>query len=180
MKAHTLNEFWESLSEDLAEMQIEVTLVGGGVATIYTGGKYESGDLDFIYDSDIKKAKQALLKLGFEDTGKSFSHPDSSFTVEFVGSFIEIGEDANITPVEYNKTVKILNPTDCVKDRLASYIYHESEAAFDAACIVIERNNVCLREVYRWSLNEGKQGLKAFKEVCKELKIVIEELDDKE
>ncbi len=59
--------------------------------------------------------------------------------IEFPTGPLGIGEDYNITPnekvVEGTK-IKILSPTDCVKDRLASYIHWDAKECLDQAVMV--------------------------------------------
>lgn len=46
-----LEEFWKYVASHLEKNGIGVTLVGGAVATVYSKGEYESGDLDMVFDS---------------------------------------------------------------------------------------------------------------------------------
>jgi hypothetical protein len=49
--------------------------------------------------------------------------------VEFVPPPLSIGSDHTVTPSEIEvegMRIKILSPTDCIKDRLASYLYFEA------------------------------------------------------
>ena len=70
--------------------------------------------------------ERELKKIGFEKEGRHFIHPDCHHIfIEFVPPPVAIGEDYQISPKKIeinNKIIKILSPTDCIKDRLASYI----------------------------------------------------------
>jgi hypothetical protein len=71
-----------------------------------------------------------LAELGFARRGRHFVHPDCKHLfVEFVAGPLGIGDDLDITPtteVEDGHTLRILSPTDCVRDRLASYIHFKA------------------------------------------------------
>ncbi|MBY0552803.1 MAG: nucleotidyltransferase [Candidatus Obscuribacterales bacterium] len=53
--------------------QIEATLVGGSVVSIYTANKYASQDLDFISSASHDRIENAMNELGF--CTKTFSIP---------------------------------------------------------------------------------------------------------
>lgn len=72
-----------------------------------------------------------MEEINFErKSQRHYKHPEcDQIFVEFPGSFLEIGDDNQITPDEMNDEgtkIKILSPTDCVKGRLASYIYFKA------------------------------------------------------
>jgi hypothetical protein len=54
--------------------------------------------------------------------------------------------------------LKIISPTDCVKDRLAAYYHWGDQQCLYQASLVARTNKIDLDEVQRWSEAEGKQG----------------------
>ena len=70
-----------------------------------------------------------MSEIGFERRAERryFSHPDcKKYFVEFPAGPLEIGDDINIRPVNRKigeTIIKILSPTDCIIDRLVSYIH---------------------------------------------------------
>jgi len=92
--------------------------------------------------------------------------------VEFPGTApVGIGEDNEINPVtkKYNGVeIKRLSPTDCVKDRLASYIHFKSRDGPDQAVLVAKNHPINFTEVKRWCTNEG--SLKTYEEFFEQLK----------
>jgi hypothetical protein len=59
-------------------------------------------------------------------------------------------------------SLRILTPTDCVKDRLAHYFYWDDETAFNAAVGVAtsnQRDNVDAMELARWTTSESASGV---------------------
>ena len=81
----TLEEFWKDIATHLGNKGIEVTLVGGGVATIYSKGKYMSGDLDFVFGwgNNHKEIREALAEIGFTITARVFAKKGCPFTLDF-------------------------------------------------------------------------------------------------
>jgi len=53
--------------------------------------------------------------------------------------------------------LRLLSPTDCVKDRLAAYYYHHDRQCLEQACLVVKYSDVDLAEVERWSVHEGEK-----------------------
>jgi len=52
-------------------------------------------------------------------------------------------------------TIILLTPTDSVKDRLAAYYHWNDPQALEQALMVAEAQRINLREVRRWSEEEG-------------------------
>ena len=148
----TLEELWRHVSSHLAFHGIEVTLVGGGVATIYSHGKYMSGDLDFVFGwaNNHKEIKLALREIGFHATTRVFSRKGCSFTMDFSSPPVDIGEknDPEIEEKKEGKnTIRILTPTECIKDRLHKAFYWKDELALQAALAVAQSQTFSLEKV---------------------------------
>lgn len=83
-----------------------------------------------------------MKEIGFEKKDmRHYVHPDCKHLfVEFPGGPpLGIGEDNDITPDEVEvegQVIKIFFPTDCVKDRLASYIHFKAPECLDQAVMV--------------------------------------------
>jgi len=169
----TEKELWEYIGFHLAQAGIDSVLVGGSVVSIYTEGAYVSGDLDFV-QLDLKPwqlIEKIMLQLGFVKKTKHFTHPKCKHLAVEFGSFpLAIGEDFAIKPItkKYKtKTLKILSPTDCIKDRLASYIYFQDRDCLDQAVLVAKRQKFKLASVKKWCFNEGGPAMDAFNEFKK-------------
>jgi hypothetical protein len=78
--------------------------------------------------------------MGFKKEGRHYRHPDCPHLfVEFPPGPLGIGEDTKVKPMEKREegfTFKILSPTDCIRDRLASYIHFKSREGLDQAILV--------------------------------------------
>ena len=127
-----LQELAQYTYQGLKRQKILVTLSGGACVSIYTQNAYQSSDLDFIpqLNFDLKKITLAMEELGFSRQGRHFIHPRSDFFVEFPAPPLTVGEEVPKVVREYAITtslgrlgVRMLSPTDCVKDRLCGFFY---------------------------------------------------------
>jgi hypothetical protein len=172
----TEEEAWRFIAWHLEGEGIQSVLVGGAVVAIYTRGLYRSGDLDMIPD-DLGRSRlpEALAKIGFVSTkSRYFCHPDCSHIfLEFPRGPVEIGEQYPVIPAEIRaagRTLRLLSPTDSVKDRLSGYIHWKSRAYFDQALLLCrsQEKSVNLEEIREWCVREG--GISAFEELTDRLK----------
>lgn len=174
-KTCTEEELWRYVAWHLEGAGIRSILVGGAVVAIYTEGLYRSGDLDMIPD-DFQKSEipSVMESIGFVP-GKSrhYRHPDCSHLfIEFPPGPVELGDEYPVTPDEIpfeGRTIRLLSPTDCVKDRLAAYIHWKRRACYDQALLVCRRQKgrVDLENVGKWCQREG--GSAAFRELLEQL-----------
>lgn len=171
----TEEELWRYVGWHLEGAGIRSVLVGGAVVAIYTEGLYRSGDLDLVPD-DLARARldETLAQIGFKPTrSRYFKHPACPHLyIEFPRGPVEIGEQYPVVPAEIEvegRTLRLLSPTDCVKDRLAGYIHWKSRANFDQAVLVAlrQRDRVDLDAVRKWCRGEG--GMEAFEELFAQL-----------
>jgi hypothetical protein len=152
----TEEDLWKFIAVHLKKHDIDTVLVGGSVVSIYTDGAYHSGDLDFVkMDMIVKNLEAVMSKVGFKKKGRHYIHPDCNHLfVEFPGSIpLGIGEDYSIKPNEVDiegTTIKILSPTDCVKDRLATYIYFKDREGLEQAVMVAKKHDIKLSHVKKW------------------------------
>lgn len=173
-KTCTEEELWKYVATHLSSRNIDAVLVGGAVVSIYTEGAYESGDLDFILTNlFVKNLPDVMKEIGFKKKGgRHYVHPECSHLfIEFPSGPLEIGDDFNIKPeiVEVEgKSIKILSPTDCVKDRLASYIHYKSRVGLEQAVLVAKKHPVNLESIRAWCEKENSD--EAYEELVRLLK----------
>ena len=145
--------------ESLRAAGITVTLTGGGCVAIWSEGKYVSRDLDFIEEGPVprRQVKAILGELGFVEKNRYFVHPDSEFLVEFPTGPLMVG-DERVENVSFRPTaageLRLLSPTDCVKDRLMWFILENDRQALEQAVMVAKANTVDLDDINRWAENE--------------------------
>lgn len=87
-------------------------------------------------------------------------HPKTDFLVEFPAGPLAVGDQ----PVEVFDEIqlstgllKVLTPTDCVKDRLAGFYHWNDRQALRQAALVARENAVDLDDIGNWSSREGMQ-----------------------
>ena len=146
--------------EALLRAGITTTLSGGGCVAIWSEGKYVSRDLDFIEEGPVprRKVKAVLADLGFVEKNRYFVHPDTEFFVEFPTGPLTVG-DERVEKVVIRNTIagrlRLLSPTDCVKDRLAAYFHWNDRQALTQAVLVAEAQPIDMADLRRWTKAEG-------------------------
>ncbi|XDD45948.1 hypothetical protein AB3N60_14700 [Leptospira sp. WS39.C2] len=163
-------ELWKFVGWHLANQGIHSVLVGGAVVAIYSKGAYRSGDLDLVEPllSKSSEIQTIMESIGFKKVNRHFVHPKCKHLyIEFVSAPVSIGDDYKIVPDEkefHGKILKILSPTDCIKDRLASYLHFNARECLDQALLVANSQRFDLQKVKEWCLNESSNGKQVFDE----------------
>lgn len=144
----------------LRKAGIDLVLSGGAVVAIYTSGKYVTRDLDFVNQSFTKreKIKEAMQELGFKELNRHFAHPDTQFFVEFPPGPVSFGDEpvAKTDEIRFDTGVlRVITPTDCVKDRLAWYYHFGDRQCLEQAVLVAAECEIDIHEIRRWSQAEG-------------------------
>lgn len=157
----TQGELGALIQSSLREKGIEVILSGGAAVAIHSSNKYVSKDLDLInvYGVNRRKIRDTMTAIGFYEEGRYFKHPDSQFFVEFPPGPLSIGEEPVKQIVEKKLStgvLKVISPTDCVKDRLAAYYHWGDQQSLLQAILVAQRNEINIDEIRSWSRVEGK------------------------
>ena len=156
----------------LKDNGIDAVLVGGACVSIYSQNRYQSYDLDFVTYEGLKHIEKVLDKIGFTRVGRCFSHDDCPFVIDFVNPPIAIGNESIRhfhTLTNATGTLKLLTPTDCVKDRLASFFHWNDQQAFEQALLVARDRNIDIKDVERWAKGEGHQ--RKFNDFFKKLNV---------
>ena len=118
-------------------------------------------DLDFVNAGGVKRKviEEAMLALGFTMENRYFRHQDSELLVEFPPGPLGVGEE----PVKQideivtsTGTLRIISPTDCVKDRLTWYYHANDRQCLEQAFLVAAAHKIDIKEIERWSGVEGK------------------------
>jgi hypothetical protein len=157
----TEEELWRFVASHLARNGVDTILVGGAVVAIYTDGLYRSGDLDLVQMGYLSQRIPELMReIGFEiQAGRHYRHPRlRHLIIEFANGPPGIGEDTRIKPatMEAEGTIiRLYSPTDCIRDRLASYIHFQAEDCLDQAVLVATRHPFDRARVKKWCESEG-------------------------
>lgn len=153
----------------LRKHQIDVVLTGGSCVAIYSKGVYVSRDLDFIETrfATANEIREAMREIGFVPENRYYKHLDTDLIIEFPKGPLSLGNEpaGPVHEMRFSTGVlRILSPTDCVKDRLAAYYHWKDLQSLEQAVLVAAANDIDLPEVRRWSRAEGMAD--AFAEVA--------------
>lgn len=156
----------------LERHDLQAVLSGGGCASIYTSGAYQSVDLDFILQGPGTQLQldQAMASLGFERRGTQYFHLLSRYYVEFPPGPLGVGSDYRIEPVEIRsgKTrLRLLSPTDSCRDRLAGFYHWNDRQSLEVAVRIGARKRIDLEKIRTWS--EQERALTRFEIFLEEL-----------
>ncbi len=157
----------------LREQGVDVVLSGGASVSFYSGNKYVSKDVDLINVRLVKRQRirSVMDELGFLERGRHFVHPDSDFIVEFPDGPLSVGEEPvrRIDEIKLSTgNLRVISPTDCVKDRLAAFYFWGDQQCLMQAVMVTADNKIDFNELERWSKAEGKlREFQIFKEMLK-------------
>jgi hypothetical protein len=151
------------VGQHLSRHGIDVVLSGGACVAHYSKGEYVSMDLDFVNAGFARRDKieKAMAEIGFQETGRYFKHPDSEYLVEFPPGPLGVGDEPVREILDWKTstgTVRIISPTDCVKDRLAGYYHWQDMQCLEQAILVSMANDVDIEELARWSERENKSN----------------------
>lgn len=155
------------VTETLKDAGIDVVLSGGSCVSIYSSEKYVSKDLDFIGVS-LKSNRQiakAIQSLGFKNLPKNsrhFAHVETTFTLEFPSAPLMIGDEHiklnAVGAIDTDLgTLRLLTPTDCVKDRLANHYYFGDKQCLEQALLVAKTHPINLTALKQWHQNERQE-----------------------
>lgn len=153
----TILELAQLVADNLSKNSIEAVLVGGACVSIYSKNKYQSYDLDFVTESSLKEVENALKEIGFDDKkGRIFSNFKTEFVIDFVAPPVSIGNEP-IKEFFRLGNLKLLTPSDCVKDRLSAYYHWNDAQSLEQAVMVAkaQKNKIDLHELERWSKAEN-------------------------
>ncbi len=159
IKEMSMEELAAYVCSSLEEEGIETVLSGGSCVQIYSQGKYTSDDIDLIdrFNGGHTRIKNVMINLGFKEYNRYFIHEDTKLFIEFPRGPLGVG-DAPVNDIaskeEETGILKLLTPTDCIKDRLAAYYHWDDPQSLEQAIWVAERNDYDLDSIKNWSINE--------------------------
>jgi len=145
----------------LSERGIYVVLSGGASVSIYSNDKYVSHDLDLVNIYSVKRRaiRESMKEIGFSEVRRYYKHPESQFLVEFPPGPLAIGEEPikQVDEIRLSTGIlRIISPTDCVKDRLAAFYHWGDQQCLAQAILVASEREIDIEEIRRWSDAEDK------------------------
>lgn len=165
--------------EALSAAGIKAVLTGGTCVSVWAHNEFASLDLDFIALGlhSNKEIANALQGIGFNRSIKNpryFEHPDTNLSLEFPPGPLMVGDEhiSDQRVGEYATDLgilRLLSPTDCVKDRLAGYYYFRDEQNLRQAMAVAREHPLDWKDLERWHRAEGQvDGFRAFERAVNE------------
>jgi hypothetical protein len=163
IKSMSQAELAAYIQNSLQAEGIHVVLSGGSAVSFYSRDKYVSKDLDLINAGFARRSRirSVMEKLGFNEKGRYFVHTETTLFVEFPDGPLSVGEEpvAEVSEFELSTgTLKVLSPTDCVKDRLCAFYFWNDLQGLEQAMLVAKSQTVNLEEIKRWSKVEDKEA----------------------
>lgn len=142
----------------LAAKGIEAVLTGGAVVSLYTHNEYQSYDLDFISGAGRAELDAAMQTLGFaRQAGRHYAHPACRYLVEFPSGPLMAGAELLTRSSERASPagrIRLLTPTDAVKDRLAGFLHWSDRQSLEQALAICRAQPVNFSELVRWARRE--------------------------
>ena len=173
----SIQEIGSYICSQLEGKGIHVALSGGACMELYSS-KFSSYDIDLIerYSTQHKKIALTMKELGFNQHEKSkyFKHEDNPYMIEFPTGPLTVGDEfvKEVATIETEfGYLRLLSPTDCIKDRLCAYVYHFDEVCLDQAVDVAINNEIDYDNLEKWVSNEaGTQMDKGYQNFIEEIK----------
>ena len=167
-----MKELAAYVATHLRRSGIDIVLTGGACVSIYSQNIYVSNDLDFIVQNFIKRSEmiESLAQIGFFEENRYFKHIDTPIIIEFPPGPLSIGSEpiTNIITIHTDcGDLRIISPTESVKDRLAAFYFWNDLQCLEQALLIAQSNKIDMKEIKRWSKKEGEE---------KEFKIFLEKL----
>ena len=156
----SMEELATYVCSKLGEEEIETVLSGGSCVQIYSQGKYTSDDIDLIdrFNGGHTLIKKVMFDMGFKEHNRYFVHEETEWFIEFPRGPLGVGDapvDTIATLEEETGILKLLTPTDCIKDRLAAYYHWNDPQSLEQAVWVAEQNSFDMVSNEEWSQKEN-------------------------
>src|SRR4030065_847190 len=140
------------IESHLLKRGIYVVLSGGACVSIYSSNKYVSMDLDLVNVRFAKRQniRSAIQEIGFQEEGRHFRHPDTELLIEFPPGPLAVGKEPVKKEGEHELPtgiLRIISPTDCVKDRLAAYYHWNDLQCLEQASLVAEAHAIGMEAI---------------------------------
>jgi len=101
-----------------------------------------------------------MEEIGFQEKGRYFVNPDTKFFVEFPDGPLSVGEEPVREISEYKMStgiLRVLSPTDCVKDRLCAFYFWNDQQGLTQAVLVAKSQSVDLKEIKKAQISPANK-----------------------
>ena len=138
LRDFSLIEVAAFVARELRKHGVTVVVVGGSAVTAYAPEIYTSHDIDFAATSGIERRKftKILRAIGFVEAGRTFAHPDTLYTIDFVADTPYVDQRAI---QEFNEIgtaqgpVQVVQFEDAIADRIAAFLHWNDSQSLDVA-----------------------------------------------
>jgi hypothetical protein len=161
----TLEDICYAVAGALHIVSEDAVLTGGSAAAMYAPDVYTSDDADFVLrrGANGKEIIRALARIGFlpGPAVGTFVHHQSRFSVDFLKGPLAVGAEyleTSGTLTRGDLRLRILTPTDCVRDRLAHFYFWSDYTALNAAVGVAQSGHapdVDFQAIREWTQRES-------------------------
>ncbi len=139
---------------------IDAVLAGGSCVSIYSKGKYASGEPVFAVNAKIEDIEEALEPIGFKKApGAYFEKYECGLVLEFQPLAAALGKVSHSrksgVPRVATGNIQILSRTDCIKVDLAEFFLRKDRVSLEQSVQAAKSGIFDLKEVERWSKHEG-------------------------
>ncbi len=144
------------IREHLEESGYDPVLTGKACAGVYIGTQVKPQVLEFVLkEYNINELDDAMKQIGFKRTSvNTYESKRSPFDIIFLPPPLTVGDDLVdevVTVRARPGKVKLLNPTDCVRQRLSAFYRWGDNEALAEAVMVAKRHDIDMELVKRWS-----------------------------
>lgn len=144
------------ISDHLAHAGYDPVLSGRACVAAYIGARLKADTLDFVLtEHEVPELADAMKAIGFSRTGiYTFESRKCPVDVIFSPPPLAVGDDLvkEIATMKIKGCkVRLLNPTDCVRQRLAMYYRWGDKEAFEDALEMTLNHDIDMELVKRWS-----------------------------
>lgn len=112
--------------------------------------------LNFVGDNP---SNEPLTALGFVEKGQTYVHQSTTFTLEFPTGPLAIGSELIHkwdTLRKGDQLLHILTPTDCVRNRLAWFLFNDHYSGLEQALAVANLHPIDILKIENWCAAEGE------------------------
>ncbi|MFH1830349.1 MAG: hypothetical protein ABH871_06195 [Pseudomonadota bacterium] len=169
----SLRQTVAQIREHLEKAGFDPVLTGKACAGVYMGAQQKPKAIEFVVkEYNVNELDDAMKKIGFKLTSmNTYENKRSPFDIVFLPPPLTVGDDLvdDVVMVRARPgKVKLLNPTDCVRQRLSVYYRWGDADALAEAVQVAKRNDIDMELVKRWS--EWEWASDRYEEFVKALK----------
>jgi hypothetical protein len=144
------------IREQLEKSGYDPVLTGKACAAVYIGSQAKLETVDFVIEEyNINELDAAMKKFGFKRLGMhTYKSAKAPFDIVFLPPPLSVGDDV-VGKIDTLRArtgkVKLLTPTDCVRQRLSMYYRWGDKEAFEDALKMSKRYEIDFDLVKKWS-----------------------------